>query len=158
MLPDGYADLVLWFAPDAVAQAVGPLPDGEHAMLCLVGRTLMGETAVGFDCLSFGPEVIDPIRILPEPLAVTITSYPNPFNAATVIAYSLERDTPVTLEVYNVLGQRIATLVNRVESAGDHQITWSGTDGRGVPVASGTYLYRLVTDFGVRSGKMTLLK
>lgn len=70
-------------------------------------------------------------------------NYPNPFNAATTIRYRLPRQSRVTLEIYNVLGQKIAVLADAVQPAGEHRISWNGRDRSGKTVASGVYLYRL---------------
>jgi len=64
-------------------------------------------------------------------------NYPNPFNPATVIGYSLPSDSRVTLSVYNVLGQKVATLVNGTVAAGTHQVEWKAQ------VSSGVYFYRI---------------
>lgn len=83
---------------------------------------------------------------------------PNPFNPATVIEYELSSDERVRLEVYNVAGRRVVTLVNRVQTAGVHRIPWSGLDDQGHAVPSGVYLYRLRTPAREASRRMVLLK
>ena len=70
-------------------------------------------------------------------------NYPNPFNPSTVIPYQLPVSTHVRLDVFNVLGQRVATLVDGVQPAGYHTARWDATDGAGRAVAAGVYLYRL---------------
>jgi hypothetical protein len=70
-------------------------------------------------------------------------NYPNPFNPSTSMTYSLSAPSMVTLTVYNMLGQEIATLVNEGRAAGTHDILWNGTDMHGRSVASGVYMYRL---------------
>ncbi len=84
--------------------------------------------------------------------------YPNPFNASCVIGYSLPHDAHTTITVHNVLGQKVATLVDQHKPIGYHTITWHGTDGRGKTVASGTYLCRMVTGEMVDSKKIQLIK
>ncbi|NIV95765.1 T9SS type A sorting domain-containing protein [candidate division KSB1 bacterium] len=85
-------------------------------------------------------------------------NFPNPFNPRTEIRYELPEDRHVNLTVYNVVGQKIKTLVDEVKAAGAHSVTWDGTDERGQPVPSGVYLYRF--DAGVVSGtkKMILVR
>jgi hypothetical protein len=85
-------------------------------------------------------------------------NYPNPFNAATTISYNLDSECHVTLEVFNVLGERTATLVDGEQTAGAHDVTWTGKDAWGDEVASGMYFYRLRTGNAVLSRKMVLLK
>ena len=70
-------------------------------------------------------------------------NYPNPFNPATIIPYQLPAPAHVRLEVFNLLGQRVATLVDEEQKAGLHTAAWNGTDAAGRPVAAGLYLYRL---------------
>jgi hypothetical protein len=85
-------------------------------------------------------------------------NYPNPFNPVTTIEYNLPRRSNVTIEVYNVLGQKVRTLVDREESAGLYTITWNGTTANGQPVATGVYLYRYQAGDHVEMKKMLLLK
>ena len=70
-------------------------------------------------------------------------NYPNPFNPSTVIPYQLPTAAHVRLEVFNVLGQQIETLVNEERSAGVHTAVWNATDAAGQAVAAGVYIYRL---------------
>ena len=70
-------------------------------------------------------------------------NYPNPFNPSTVIPYELPAAARVRLEVFNLLGQRVATLVDEERPAGSHTARWDGTDAAGRAVGAGVYLYRL---------------
>ena len=83
---------------------------------------------------------------------------PNPFNSQTVISYSLPAPGQARVEVFALNGQRVAVLRRGHQKAGRHRIDWDGRDDRGRPVASGTYLYRLVTPESVLSRKLTLLR
>lgn len=94
---------------------------------------------------------------LPEGFALD-QNYPNPFNPTTTISYSLPSVTSVTLEIYNVLGQRVITLVDQTQGAGQYQVDWNSTDQSGNAVASGVYFYRLSTPELTLSKKMLLLK
>jgi len=85
-------------------------------------------------------------------------NYPNPFNPTTTISFSLPKAGKVTLEVYNILGERVRILVNEEKPAGIHQIVWNGTDKNGVPVSSGIYLYKLTTESFTEVKRMTYLK
>jgi hypothetical protein len=85
-------------------------------------------------------------------------NYPNPFNAGTVITYTLSQDGEVKLDVYNILGRLVTSLVNGFQSAGMQNANWDGTDLSGRPVASGIYFYRLAAGNAVESRKMTLMK
>jgi hypothetical protein len=80
-------------------------------------------------------------------------NYPNPFNASTAISFALPRDSHVRLDVYNILGQRVATLADEFMDAGEHRVIWSDDSN-----ASGVYFYRLQADDFTATRKMTLLK
>ena len=84
-------------------------------------------------------------------------NYPNPFNPATTIPYQLPGTDQVRLEIFNLLGQRVATLLDEEQPAGRHAAVWNGTDGAGRPVASGIYLYRLRTSRTSHTRPMMLL-
>ena len=85
-------------------------------------------------------------------------NYPNPFNPETVITYQLPEDGYVTLNVYNVLGQEITTLVDESKEAGYYSIRWKGQDSRGLDVASGVYYYRIEVEEFTSTRRMLLLK
>ena len=72
-----------------------------------------------------------------------LQNYPNPFNPSTTIPYQLSAPAHVRLEVFNLLGQLLATLVDEEQQAGLHSATWNGTDAAGRPVAAGLYFYRI---------------
>ncbi|MDE0708957.1 MAG: leucine-rich repeat domain-containing protein, partial [bacterium] len=74
------------------------------------------------------------------------SNYPNPFNPSTLIPYQLPVPMRVRLEVFNTLGQRIATLVDGERPAGSHTAEWDATDASGQSVGAGVYLYRLSGD------------
>ena len=85
-------------------------------------------------------------------------NYPNPFNPSTTFDYALPSAAHVTLDVYNVIGQHVTTLVDEFRPAGYHTATWSGTDESGSPVATGIYLYRLRAGDYTETKKMLFLK
>ena len=76
---------------------------------------------------------------------VLAQNYPNPFNGSTIISFTLPQTGPVELSVYNGLGQRVASLVSGMRTAGNYTLHWDGRDERGRLLASGTYLYKLET-------------
>ena len=93
------------------------------------------------------------------PIVPTLMSNrPNPFNPATEIAFSLPARAHVRLTVYNILGQRVRTLMDETKTPGLHRVVWDGTDDAGQAAASGIYLYRMTTDDFVDVKKMLLLK
>jgi len=95
-----------------------------------------------------------------EPIFATKLSknYPNPFNPTTTIAYSVKEAAPVKLEIYNIKGQKVRTLVNDVMTAGNHSVVWNGHDDNGKNVGSGVYFYRMTTPKFSSTQKMLLMK
>ncbi len=86
-------------------------------------------------------------------------NYPNPFNSSTVISFELIKARRVSLDVFNVLGARVRTLINEQSlPPGVHSVTWDGVNDDDQPVASGVYFYRLHTDAGDVARRLTLIK
>jgi len=84
---------------------------------------------------------------------ILFQNYPNPFNPRTMINYQLPMTSAVELSIYNLLGQKVATLVNERKRAGRHQVEWNAGD-----FASGVYLYRLTAGDFQQIKKMVLIK
>ena len=95
-------------------------------------------------------------RALPARFALG-PNYPNPFNPSTIIPYQLAASSQVRLEVFNLLGQHIATLVDGERPAGFHTATWHATDGAGRAVGAGVYIYRMTVGVESQTGRMVLL-
>ena len=83
---------------------------------------------------------------------------PNPFNSQTVLAYFLPAPGPARVEVFTLTGQRMAVLHQGLQQAGYHRLHWDSRDDAGRPVASGLYLYRLVTEETVLTRKLVLIR
>lgn len=83
---------------------------------------------------------------------------PNPFNASTQIKFYLPQPSKIDFSIFNVLGQKVAILVNKDLPSGEHEIIWDGTDISGKTVASGIYLYKIFDGVNELSRKMILLK
>ncbi|MDE2812801.1 MAG: DPP IV N-terminal domain-containing protein [Gemmatimonadota bacterium] len=84
-------------------------------------------------------------------------NYPNPFNPSTIIPYQLSTTAHVRLEIFNLLGQRVATLVDEEQMAGTHTTQWDGTNRAGQAVGAGVYIYRLLLDGQAISRRMVLV-
>ena len=85
-------------------------------------------------------------------------NYPNPFNPSTVIEFTVPHRSHVELSVYNLLGQRVVTLVDEPMSQGTYRTVWYGRDESGHYVATGIYFYRLLAGDFTETRKMVLLK
>ena len=108
----------------------------------------------------FRPE--EPVGIegqedIPKTFALN-QNYPNPFNPATTIAFDLPLSSRVTLEVFDITGRLVRTLVDGQMPAGRHRVIWDGRGEAGQPVASGVYLYRLQAGDFVQTRKMVLMQ
>jgi len=106
----------------------------------------------------FHLSVVDPTHIVDEPDGIPTRyalrqNYPNPFNPVTMINYQLPIANYVNLTVYNLLGQKVETLVSEVQDAGQHQITWDASG-----FTSGIYYYRIKSSDFMDIKKMILLR
>ena len=84
-------------------------------------------------------------------------NYPNPFNPSTTIPFTLESSDHISLIIYNIMGQKIATVIDNYISAGNHTVTWDGRDDAGNHVSSGIYLYQFKDGRNTEIKKMLLL-
>ncbi|MBD3297255.1 MAG: T9SS type A sorting domain-containing protein, partial [candidate division Zixibacteria bacterium] len=87
-----------------------------------------------------------------------LQNHPNPFNAGTMIDFTLSDESHVRMEIFNIMGQRVRTLVDDVLPAGEHSIEWNGRTADGREVATGVYLYRMDAGPYTQTRKMVLLK
>ena len=94
---------------------------------------------------------------LPEPIN-NLRNYPNPFNPTTTIAFNVKQPGKVTVNIYNLKGQLIKTLLNDYMLSGEHKVVWNGTDNLGNNIGSGIYLYKLQLNGYSQTNKMLLLK
>ena len=85
-------------------------------------------------------------------------NYPNSFNPTTEIAYDLPKSGQVFLTIFNALGQKVATLVNKNQQPGSYLARWNGLSGDGEQMASGVYFYNLTTNGFSRTKKMLLMR
>jgi hypothetical protein len=108
---------------------------------------------------SLSKEVLSPKATLPKAYALG-QNFPNPFNPSTTIAYDIPegKEVQVRLNIYNIRGQLVRTLVNENKSEGSYQIQWDGTNNHGQSVSSGVYLYRIQAGDFNQTRKMVILK
>ncbi|MBP8705693.1 MAG: T9SS type A sorting domain-containing protein, partial [Candidatus Cloacimonas sp.] len=86
------------------------------------------------------------------------TNYPNPFNPATTIAFTLAKADKVEIVIYNLKGQKVKTLLSDNLLAGNHSIVWDGKDDKGKTLSSGIYLVKMKTGKTIDTRKITMLK
>ena len=130
---------------------------------CFSGQTPYGSNAGGTSLyaaikIDFNPASTDDNTVTPS-VARLSQNYPNPFNPSTTVAYNLNEAGEVSIEIYNIKGQKVCTLVDDYKDAGRHTIQWNGRDDKNQSVASGIYFYKMKID-GKLSGtkKMILMK
>ena len=136
--------LPLHVGDEIVITTKRPFVGGDRYVLETVGMTT-------------GVEEDGSVRSVPESYSLR-QNYPNPFNTSTTIEFHIPRSSSVSLDVFNILGQRIRTLVNGDCEAGDYSLQWDGRDGRGLGVATGVYFYRLQAGDFVETKRMLFLK
>ena len=85
-------------------------------------------------------------------------NYPNPFNPSTTIEFALSKAANVRLEIFNIVGQKVRTLVSERVAPGGYQVVWDGLDDNGRQVTTGVYLYRFTADNFVQTRKMLFVK
>ena len=95
---------------------------------------------------------------LPIITKLSAQNYPNPFNPETTISFALPDDGKVKVEVFNIRGQKVTTLLDESLLKGHHTVVWRGIDGAGKVVGSGVYLYKIQTEREIVTGRMVLLK
>ena len=119
-------------------------------------RRSVGTTTDGAGYFTLSLQAFSGRSALPDGFALG-QNYPNPFNPSTIVPYQIPTATHVRLEVFNLLGQRLATLVDAERSAGAHTAQWDGTDAAGQAVGAGVYIYRLLSDGQAVSRRMVLI-
>jgi alkaline phosphatase len=142
------ADYIASFADESDPSWGAYLDNTELGLACF--DLLMGSVPVE------NPE--QPADEVPVAAIALEQNFPNPFNPQTNIAFSLPRTEQVRLEIVDLQGRHVRTLIDEARGAGQHSVVWNGTSDSGQRVASGTYVYRLITDSLVQSKTMVLVK
>ncbi|MCK5052603.1 MAG: T9SS type A sorting domain-containing protein [Candidatus Cloacimonetes bacterium] len=107
----------------------------------------------------FEPSSIPDEKILIPSHEVTVhQNYPNPFNPTTTINYSLKENSKVSLNIYNIKGQKVKQLVSDQFPSGQYSVIWNGTDDNNKSVSSGIYFYKLKSGDFEKTKKMLLMK
>jgi hypothetical protein len=103
-------------------------------------------------------EVVDAGNILPANGTTLNGNVPNPFNPTTTISFSLETAGYVNIDIYNVKGEKVRTLVDENLEATSHSVVWDGKDDLGRTTSSGVYFYKMKTGSFTSTKKMVLMK
>ncbi|MBN2828782.1 MAG: T9SS type A sorting domain-containing protein, partial [Candidatus Cloacimonetes bacterium] len=117
------------------------------------GNTVAGQVVINAIDLILPLAVSNEEHVNNIPNVIDVNNYPNPFNPQTSIAYTLKNSGDVKLSVYNVKGQKVDTLVNERQTAGEHTIVWDATSN-----ASGVYFLRLESGSNSVTRKMMMIK
>jgi len=141
------------------------LADSEHGYR-YVRSNAGNQTDVATNSVAnYRPQVrmtVQPVSETDEVLTPRFTklgsNYPNPFNPSTTIYFDLHKTSFVTLEIFNIKGQLVATLANKEYESGRHFVIWNGSDSLGQRAGSGIYLYKLQTDGFAETKKMIMVK
>lgn len=120
-------------------------------------NSIWAGTIAGLSRLGEIPTAVDDTEELPA--VITIDNvYPNPFNPTANISFSLPSDGTVAMHVYNVAGQKVATLHEGTMSAGHHSVVWNGTNANGLAASSGVYFVTLNMNGVTATQRMTLVR
>jgi hypothetical protein len=97
--------------------------------------------------------------IVAEPQLTTLSgNYPNPFNPQTTISFSLAKSEQVSIEIFNIKGQKVKTVLDQLLTDGQHEVVWDGKNQYGKSVSSGVYFYRMQTTDYQAMKKMIMIK
>jgi len=114
---------------------------------------------VDMGCYEYGAPIYAVDEEIPEENSITLMkNFPNPFRDETTISFYLPYSQKATVEIYNIKGQKVKTLVNEKQTTGEHQIIWDGRDSLGKPVSSGIYFYKMKSGRYTSTKKMILMK
>ncbi len=152
--PDVHWAFLQWPLPEDFSYSANiPSTDGFHVGSLVYYPTELAQYEENNTSVEKGKTANKPQKFTLE------QNYPNPFNPVTTINYTLNVSGDMSLVVYNMLGQKIKTLVNSSKmAAGNHSIKWDGTNDAGRQVSNGVYLYKLETGTEKSIRKMTLLR
>ena len=161
---DGWDLTHIWATPgngpSSPVDAISAMPDVDRSGSwdVLAGhRSGVVEVIAGSDGIYIPPERAEPLPSLISQFALG-AAYPNPFNATTTISYTLPRESEVRLEIFDLLGRHIITLMDAVQAAGVHAAVWAGESASGTAAGSGVYFVRLQSATFSQTRKLVLMK
>jgi hypothetical protein len=155
--PDGFGDLTLKFHRSEIIDSLLTMPLEDFMVLTIEGELNDGSSFEGSDCikiLNWDKGQPEAVKVDGDACRFGFTgSSPNPFNPMARISFGLPQASDVSLEIYNITGRKVASLVSGRLEAGPHTVVWDGTNS-----ASGIYFCRLKADGRVETMKMVLIK
>jgi outer membrane protein assembly factor BamB len=164
VLLDGWDGTRIWATPgngpSSPVDAISGIPDVDHSGSwdVLAGhRSGVVEVIAGSDGIYIPPERAESLPSLISQFALG-AAYPNPFNATTTISYTLPRESEVRLEIFDLLGRHVITLMDAVQAAGVHAAVWAGESASGTAAGSGVYFVRLQCESFRQTHKLVLMK
>ena len=143
----GYQEFTLVFMPDHEGDY-----DGE--IVITSNDPFLPETVIDISAIGDGNGVPDAPKLVTQ----LGGNYPNPFNPETTVAFSLAEESDVSIEIYNIKGQKVKTLVNEKLDKGEYYLVWKGKDNHNKQVGSGVYFYKMRAGRYTATKKMILLK
>ncbi len=130
-------------------------------LIYVIGGEFQGDQEIPISLLRYDPDDVTVVEEMSSGIPSSFEleqNYPNPFNPTTTIPYSLSVWATVKLTIYNLVGQKVATLVNKEHQPGTYSVQWDGKDESGSVVASGVYTYRLETLETTEIRKLVLIR
>ena len=146
---------------DLAWQDAGPRVPGKGAWFRINSWTnlsAINDVNLCIEAVILHPMLDETSDNVPAQVSKLQQNYPNPFNPETTINFNLPSTDFASLIVYNIKGEKVATLAAEALSTGDHNYIWQGKDDNNIPVSSGIYFYQLVTSQQAETRKMILLK
>ena len=131
---------------------------GDHTVQVSVANKKGFRTNASWTFSVTGTAEVNEVNHQPATDFVLYQSYPNPFNSSCQIRYGLDRSSFVDVMIFSIDGKFVKHIVNEMQSPGIHSVSWDGTGEGGVPVASGIYIYRIITRSGILTRRLLFLK
>jgi hypothetical protein len=164
VLLDGWDGGQIWATPGSgpsgEVDAISAMPDVDHSGSwdVLAGhRSGVVEVIAGTDGIYVPPERAESLPSLISQFALG-AAYPNPFNLTTTISYTLPRESEVRLEIFDLLGRHVVTLMDAVQAAGVHTAVWGGETGSETAAGSGVYFVCMQCGSFRQTHKLVLMK
>ena len=123
------------------------------------GETVTFDTS-DIEEITFGPDVAveDMVEFISQIPIEFLKNYPNPFNPRTTISFAIAEPGKAKVEIFNIKGQKVKTLLNKHLKGGKHSVIWNGTDNSNKKVSSGVYFYQVSVNNEKKVKKMLMLK